>query len=291
MALNKKVGKKNLGCFPKGNIPWNKNKKGLQVAWNKNIPLSEATKRKISKAKKGKKHSEKSRKIHNRMVKCKICKKEFWIKLSRLKSGRGKYCSRKCFGIGRSKFFKHTPETIQKMKGKVPWNKKDKIKKTCFYCHRMFEAYPYEKDRAKFCCRSCNAKYQNRNGGFFKGKFHSENTKNKLRQYTGSLASNWQNGISFEPYSIEFNNQLKEQIRKRDHYRCQQCFKHQDELYYPNGQKYSLFIHHIDYNKQNCNSNNLISLCANCHCQTNFKRKDWTNYFNTKLIQQYGTNL
>ena len=48
--------------------------------------------------------------------------------------------------------------------------------------------------------------------------------------------------------------------------------------------KAKLSIHHIDYCKQNNNPNNLISLCRNCHLQTNYKRKDWINYFKQKNI-------
>lgn len=36
--------------FKKGNIPWNKGKKGLQIPWNKGIPRSEKTKEKLRKA-------------------------------------------------------------------------------------------------------------------------------------------------------------------------------------------------------------------------------------------------
>lgn len=95
----------------------------------------------------------------------------------------------------------------------------------------------------------------------------------------GEKSPTWLGGISFEPYGIEFNGELKEEIRKRDNYRCQECFRHQDELYTKKGRKYKLMIHHIDYNKRNNNSENLISLCRSCHMQTNFKREDWTGYF------------
>lgn len=100
---------------------------------------------------------------------------------------------------------------------------------------------------------------------------------------------NWQGGKSLEPYGIEFNNQLKEQIRKRDKYRCQQCFRHQDELFrIVKGKKlknYKLYIHHIDYDKTNNSEDNLIPLCNNCHLQTNFNRGDWIRYFQDKLGQ------
>jgi len=44
-----------------------------------------------------------------------------------------------------------------------------------------------------------------------------------------------------------------------------------------------LCIHHIDYNKNNCNINNLIALCQKCHMLTNTKRKEWINYFKIML--------
>jgi len=107
--------------------------------------------------------------------------------------------------------------------------------------------------------------------------------KNLITFPKGNKHPDWKGGISFEPYGLEFNNKLKEQIRKRDNFRCQQCFRHQDELFrkFKNGklQKYKLHIHHIDYNKRNNNSDNLVSLCGSCHTQTNHTREDWTKYY------------
>ena len=42
----------------------------------------------------------------------------------------------------------------------------------------------------------------------------------------------------------------------------------------------NLSVHHIDYNKQNCNENNLITLCLKCHLKTNIDRNFWSKYFN-----------
>jgi len=36
---------------------------------------------------------------------------------------------------------------------------------------------------------------------------------------------------------------------------------------------------HIDYNKKNCISENLITLCTKCHAKTNQKRDYWIVYF------------
>jgi len=45
-----------------GRIPWNKGKIGIMVAWNKGIPFSEESRRKMSEAKRGKKWTEYQRK-------------------------------------------------------------------------------------------------------------------------------------------------------------------------------------------------------------------------------------
>ena len=106
-----------------------------------------------------------------------------------------------------------------------------------------------------------------------------EGIKKASESRKGDRNPSWRGGKSFEPYGLEFNKKLKEQIRKRDNYRCQECFRHQDELYDKKGRKYKLIVHHIDYNKQNNKENNLISLCRNCHLKTNFDREDWIKYF------------
>jgi len=94
----------------------------------------------------------------------------------------------------------------------------------------------------------------------------------------GTDNPNWSGGKSFEPYDVRFNEKLKEKIRKAYHYRCQQCFRHQDEL------KRKLAIHHIDFNKKNNEPSNLIPLCVVCHSQTNFNRANWTDYFKDKVV-------
>ena len=105
-------------------------------------------------------------------------------------------------------------------------------------------------------------------------------------RFKGEKNVNWNNGSSFEPYGIEFNKEIKERVKERDNYRCQECFIHQDELYSKNGKKYKLHIHHIDFNKNNNSLMNLISLCRNCHMRTNFHRNDWKIYFLNKVQKE-----
>jgi len=128
--------------------------------------------------------------------------------------------------------------------------------------------------------RSLSEEHKKRISEALKGH-HPKNVLGKGKEHW-----NWQNGKSFELYGSEFDNKLREQIRERDGYRCQQCFRHQDELFKNTKagiRRYKLIVHHIDYNKRNNDPSNLISLCMNCHFQTNFKRKDWTKYFQNKL--------
>lgn len=114
--------------------------------------------------------------------------------------------------------------------------------------------------------------------GCWFGKHLSEEHRKKMsRAVSGENNGNWLGGKSFEPYSPGFNKVLKERIRKRDNYTCQECRMTEKGL------GYHLICHHIDYNKQNNSSNNLISLCMGCHSQTNFNREDWTKYYQNKI--------
>lgn len=94
-----------------------------------------------------------------------------------------------------------------------------------------------------------------------------------IDKYTGENHWNWQDGKSFEPYGVEFNDELKEQIRRRDNYICQECGIIQEKI------ERKLDVHHIDYNKKNNKPENLICLCPSCHSKTNYNREDWTKYF------------
>ena len=102
------------------------------------------------------------------------------------------------------------------------------------------------------------------------GKYHSEETKLKISlTNSGENHPQWQGGISSEPYGVEFNDVLREQVRERDNHTCQICGIGESG--------YKLHIHHIDYNKENNNPANLITLCINCHPKTNHNREFWQN--------------
>ena len=113
-----------------------------------------------------------------------------------------------------------------------------------------------------------------------------ENTKEKLSvRMRKELNPNWVDGTSYEPYSLDFNKQLKEKIRERDNYTCAICNKHQNIL------KRKLAVHHIDYIKINTFNKNLISLCISCHIKTNNNREHWKSYFESYMKDKYGYEL
>jgi formylmethanofuran dehydrogenase subunit E len=106
-----------------------------------------------------------------------------------------------------------------------------------------------------------------------KGKKHSLETRQKMSMSrSGEKHWNWMGGKSYEPYTIDWTQTLKRSIRERDHYICQLCGQLQREELFS--------VHHIDYNKKNCNPNNLITLCRSCHTKTNCNRKYWISFFN-----------
>lgn len=111
---------------------------------------------------------------------------------------------------------------------------------------------------------SCSAKLSQNSGRFQIGQTSKENNVN------------WTGGKSFEEYTYDWTDDLRESIRKRDNYICQECGISQEEL---NGFYKRLDIHHIDYDKFNLNSENLISLCRVCHIKTNYNRNYWINHF------------
>ncbi len=110
----------------------------------------------------------------------------------------------------------------------------------------------------------------------FKGRNHSNESKEKMSKalkgiYTGDKASNWQGGVSAFPYDITWTRQLRMIIKERDKYTCQnpECHDPYDVL----------DVHRIDYDKENCNPNNLITICKKCHGRTQKNRRYWKGYY------------
>ena len=85
----------------------------------------------------------------------------------------------------------------------------------------------------------------------------------------------WNGGASLKGYCFEFTADLKEVIKHRDGYKCQN----------PNcwGTSSRLSIHHIDYDKKNCVLDNLITLCASCNSRANTNRGYWEELYSVMI--------
>lgn len=131
----------------------------------------------------------------------------------------------------------------------------------------------------------------------FYGKKHSDETKKKIseaklknpiRYWTGKRRQdmigknnfNWNGGSSFIGYSVDWTISLKRSIRERDKYLCKVCGEPQGDTAHD--------VHHIDYDKTNCDPKNLITLCHRCHMKTNVRRDYWKKYFKIIIEQIYA---
>jgi len=136
----------------------------------------------------------------------------------------------------------------------------------------------------KFCSKECSIKYKTKpdyhkirinqwkNGnriltpkckrcGSFKGINHDcKKIANKLSiANSGERHWNWKGGITGRDYPKEFFNKIRDLIKERDKFICQRC------RYQGNKGDNNLVTHHLDWNKKNCELNNLITLCRSCH--------------------------
>ena len=218
---------------------------------------------------------------------CSICNNEFFS----YESQKRIFCSRKCLGKWQStnRIGKDHP-AFKGGKGR------------CVDCKKELSNY-----RA-IRCKSCNVKYLHKTGrlnnigansSFYKdgrslkiyfckcGKEICLNNALYGSKMCHSCAFkkenhwNWLGGISKLPYSFEFDTELKESIRRRDNYECQNCGMTEEEQLIVLGQ--TLTIHHIDYEKTNCKETNLITTCLSCNIRANFNRDYWQTFYTQKM--------
>ena len=232
--------------------------------------ISEQTRRKISaslmghKRTLGYKHSEETRQKMSIAHKGKVFSKETRNKLSEVL--KGKTVSEKTRKI-----------MSEARKGKV-LTKECKEKISIAMIGRKFSEEWKKKISEAMKGKIHSAEWRRKNSESKKGKKVSLETRMKMSKMmkgkrVGDKNPNWLGGKSFEPYNHHFNNSLKEKIRNRDSRLCQLCGKTEKE------NKRKLAVHHIDYVKENCNEENLLSLCMGCNIKVNVNRIFWTGFF------------
>ncbi|MDO8661595.1 MAG: NUMOD3 domain-containing DNA-binding protein [Candidatus Woesearchaeota archaeon] len=147
--------------------------------------------------------------------KCTICQKEFETTGVRIKSGRGKYCSRVCVNtskLGKSpsnkigltatckscyKLFSTTPARIIDGRGKYcnkkcyyilkkgkPSKKYSRVTKNCTVCRKSFTVNLARNNVARFCSTACR-------GIDWKGKPLSEETKKRISKTLKGQTQPW----------------------------------------------------------------------------------------------------
>ena len=139
------------------------------------------------------------------------------------------------------------------------------------------------KNRKAEYCKSCAGKLRQKHyhcidcGRDLNRSYKAKRCRKCYKQYCNVPSTNpsYIDGRSKIEYGVGFTEELKEQVRKRDGYKCVICnFSQRNNI-----KKYKkrLEIHHKDCNKNNHNINNLISLCTVCHLklhnQIEFKNK------------------
>lgn len=237
---------------------------------------NEGRSQKISNALKGKKHSMEIRRKMSESQKKNLQHLEFIIKMNKARKGISLSKEHRRKLSESHKGFKPSEEHLRKfLEASKEWHKNNP--------HPCLGKKLSEEHKRKIGIKSIGRKFSPRSKESRQRtsnalKNPSEETRKRFSESKrGYKNPNWQGGISFEPYGVDFNDELKEQIRERDDYTCQipGCRKRE------NGRKHP--VHHIDYNKNNNNSNNLISLCKSCHAKTGFDRNNWTNHFQSKI--------
>lgn len=123
----------------------------------------------------------------------------------------------------------------------------------------------------KYPSKETKEKFRKRLRELWKNPEYYKKQIKYLQNRMGNKNSMWKGGISFIPYSVDWTNTLKKSIRERDKYICQLCSNE------------GCYVHHIDYNKKNCNPINLITLCHSCHSKTNHNREKWIKDFSLSI--------
>lgn len=104
---------------------------------------------------------------------------------------------------------------------------------------------------------------------------------NPMYGLRGELSPHWRNGISCEPYCDAWaDNEYKEDLKFRDGHKCQNpdCWGVSDRR----------CLHHIDYDKKNCQPLNLVTLCNSCNTRANVNRKYWQALYTWLMLKKYS---
>lgn len=146
---------------------------------------------------------------------------------------------------------KKYPKLSQAKKGSIPWNK----------------GRPWSKKEKTNISNGIKNWWSNMDATIY-----SKICKKYIRP--GEKNSNWKGGTSKLPYAPDWGPKVKRKVLERDNHVCQNC----EEIE-------NLSVHHINYDKMNCDSTNLITLCSPCNSKANGNRDYWKRIYEGKIIK------
>lgn len=127
-------------------------------------------------------------------------------------------------------------------------------------CENCGEAFKADKKERLYCSQECY--HDNIEHDYAKGK-HWTLSKETREKMSGENNHAYIDGRSKEPYGSNWTKVLKNKIKERDGYKCQNCRTMDD-----------LVVHHIDNDKHNNDIDNLVTLCRSCHTLRHWRERD-----------------
>lgn len=205
------------------------------------------------------------------------------------------YCGEPYLAAQRSRSGKNIAEFCSKSCGKMNHivttgarykiSKTRKLKKLATGSNNPMFGKKHSLESINKIAESLVGKYSGKNSHNY-GRKLSKKTRDKISnsrkgQLCGSDNPNWKGGVSCEPYCFEWSfEEFKDYIKERDGNRClnPDCWKTSNKL----------CVHHINYNKKDCEPNNLITLCNSCNSKAN-KDRGWHKFWYKAIIyRRYG---
>ena len=154
-----------------------------------------------------------------------------------------------------------------------------------FYCQEhAYDRLPMsDEQKKKISIINQDPEFQKRRIASFQAALTPEIRKKISDSKTGEKNHNWNGGSSLKGYTHEFMRELRYSTKKRDNFTCQMCHN-----VFPQNKLHS---HHIDYDKDSIDSNNIITLCGSCHGKTTSpleNRPIWTRVLRDMMILRKG---
>ena len=226
--------------------------------------------------------------IYKKKVYCSNCHVEFYVYKHRDKHKKTQnyFCSQKCHKEW--KYNSNNPNwkgglgvVVCEICGKKVKRKKHEIAKYKHnYCSEQCRIEG-SKTLVTTVCECCGKEIERTKKYTDKYQHFFCNRDCRSAWMCGENNSAWNGGTKSLKYCSAWSDQkYKDELKKRDNYHClnPNCWGSCDDL----------VLHHIDYDKQNCNPKNLITLCVSCNARANINR-DWhQKWYQNIMYQRYG---